>query len=120
MGSLKDEIGKRLAAIRKDLDISQVEMSQESGVSRGYIASVESGRQTPSFDFLVKISGRFSVSLDWLISGRGQMFMIGEDHFLNSLKPEHVDFLKSFYALPVEKQEQLLNIFNEIIDTAGA
>lgn len=45
------------------------------GVQRSSISHVVSGRNKPSFDFIVKVLHRFPrVSPDWLIMGKGEMY----------------------------------------------
>lgn len=112
-----EEIGQRLLTARKKLGLSQTEMGEQADISRSYIGHVEHGDQNPSFEFLVKISEAFHISLDWLIFGRGQMEIIPEEHYLNQLGHDHVVFLEKFLALSKEKKGHLLKVFNDIIDT---
>jgi len=45
------------------------------GVQRSSISHVVSGRNKPSFDFIVKVLHRFPrVNPDWLIMGKGEMY----------------------------------------------
>lgn len=38
-----------------------------------YIKSIEQGRHSPSYDFLIKVKNRFDLSWNWLIEGIGDM-----------------------------------------------
>jgi len=55
--------------------------ADEIGVQRSGISHILSGRNQPSYDFIVKIMKRYpEISLDWLILGSGQMLKgTGED-----------------------------------------
>ncbi|MBF0614858.1 MAG: helix-turn-helix transcriptional regulator [Magnetococcales bacterium] len=67
----------RLKTLRKELDLTQQELSDRIGVSRAYIADVEAGRKEPSRNFILKMSERMQISGDWLLSGAGEMFLDG-------------------------------------------
>ncbi|MBF0163294.1 MAG: helix-turn-helix transcriptional regulator [Magnetococcales bacterium] len=70
-------ISLRLRAIRRELDLTQQELSERIGVSRAYIADVEAGRKEPSRNFIVKLTDQVHISGDWLLSGSGEMFLEG-------------------------------------------
>lgn len=61
-------IGKRLKEIRGS--ITQNDLGKEFGVSRSYIANIESGRTQPSLEYLIFNTNKFKVSLDWIIFGQ--------------------------------------------------
>ncbi|MCP4129447.1 MAG: helix-turn-helix transcriptional regulator [bacterium] len=117
MSEIIAKINERILTARKAFGLTQEDMSKQMGVSRSHFAKIEKNLQSPSYNFLLKLSEKFNVSLDWLISGRGQMQVISNDHFLNKLEPEHVDFLEEFFSLSKEKQKKFLQIFLEIIST---
>ncbi|MBF0417189.1 MAG: helix-turn-helix transcriptional regulator [Magnetococcales bacterium] len=70
-------ISSRLRALRRELDLTQQELSERIGVSRAYIADVEAGRKEPSRNFIVKLTDHVHISGDWLLSGSGEMFLEG-------------------------------------------
>lgn len=49
---------------RTMLDISQQTLADAVGVSRPYIASIESGRANPSLDLVVRIADRLGIEID--------------------------------------------------------
>ncbi|MEO5344747.1 MAG: helix-turn-helix transcriptional regulator [Magnetococcus sp. YQC-9] len=70
-------ISLRLRTIRRELDLTQQELSERIGVSRAYIADVEAGRKEPSRNFIVKMTDAVHISGDWLLNGTGAMFLEG-------------------------------------------
>jgi len=115
MNSKEQEIGTRLIEFRKKLGYSQKEVAEKSGISRSFIAHVEVGKQTPSYDYLYRLVKTFNLSIDWVINGVGQMTIIDNDHILSKLQDKHIDCLEKLLKLPEKKQEHLINAFNEIL-----
>lgn len=61
------------------LNINQTELARILGVSRGIISEFSSGAREPSKDFLFAISKKLGVSIDWFLTGEGEMFLPGRD-----------------------------------------
>ena len=60
-----------IADLRKQKNWSQIDLANESGVSREMIGKYERAIATPSLDAAKKIADAFGVSLDFLV-GEGQ------------------------------------------------
>ncbi|MES0491957.1 MAG: hypothetical protein ABUK01_18325 [Leptospirales bacterium] len=58
-----------------------------------------------------------SLSIDWLLTGKGQMLLIDDDNVINKLKDYHLTFLEKLASMPEEKQQRLINAFTEILET---
>lgn len=67
---LKRKLPERLAQIRGDR--SQRQFARDLGVFQQNVNRYESGT-TPHTDFLITLSLKENVSLDWLLLGRGRM-----------------------------------------------
>ena len=67
--SLLGQLGMRIAYLRKKKDISQLELSIRSGVSKNYLSDVENGRRNPTVTVLQKIANGLGVSLEKLFQG---------------------------------------------------
>lgn len=61
------EIGKKIANIRKENNLTQEEFAEKYNVSRQTISSWENGKSYPDLTLLVKISNDFDISLDKLL-----------------------------------------------------
>lgn len=62
--------GERLKTLRKQLKISQIELSERSGVSQQTISRIERGERAPS-GATFAIAETLGVNADWLRSGDG-------------------------------------------------
>ena len=60
-------LGQKLAELRKKKGLSQYEMADRLGVSRGKLANYEQGSRQPDFDTLSKLADFFDVSTDYLL-----------------------------------------------------
>lgn len=67
-------ISNRIQEIRKKLHLSQEEISTQIGISYRAYTSYERGDRKPSIEFLNKMFNQFNVNLNYLISGKGEMF----------------------------------------------
>lgn len=91
-----DSPGKRLAAVRADLRLSQRGFAQSVGVSGGLIGQIEADLSPPSRSFLQKISDRYRISADWLLNGMGEMHQRPVDRSMLGVKAS--DYVQVQYA----------------------
>lgn len=73
MTSRNTNILDRLKVLRTHWGISQVEMSKRMGVTHRSYQNYETGGHQPKARDLAGLAD-FGVSLDWLLTGRGEMF----------------------------------------------
>lgn len=76
--------GLRIKELRRMYGYTQEELAEKLGVSRGHLASAETGAKGFSIDVLVIIASLFHVSLDYLILGKeqGNEVLKGQLHFV--------------------------------------
>lgn len=67
---LKRKLPERLAAVRGDR--SQRQFARDLGVFQQNVNRYESGT-TPHTDFLITLALKESISVDWLLLGKGKM-----------------------------------------------
>jgi len=70
--------GKRLSALRKQKGLSQYELADRLGYSRGQIANYEQGKREPDYETLRKIADFFDVTTDYLL-GRTDIRTLNEE-----------------------------------------
>lgn len=63
-------LGKRIAELRNKMGLSQYELADRLGFSRGKLANYEQGQRQPDYDTLQKIADFFDVTIDYLITGK--------------------------------------------------
>ncbi|MDH3544296.1 MAG: helix-turn-helix domain-containing protein [Desulfuromonadales bacterium] len=64
-----DSIGARVRKIRQETGLTQKAFGQEVGVSLPTVNRIEQNQRSPHAELLVEISRKFSVDLNWLLTG---------------------------------------------------
>jgi|SRR3972149_3298787 len=68
-------VNQKLKLIRKDLKISQVEFGEKLGIDKSSMSKIESGKLNIGIEGLNKLQHVFDVDLNWLIAGKGKMYL---------------------------------------------
>ena len=63
-------MGRRIAALRKAKDMSQLQLGEFLCVSASTVGMYEQGRRMPDVQTVVQLAQLFEVSLDYLITGK--------------------------------------------------
>ena len=63
-------IGQRIAALRKNVGMSQAELARALGVSPSAVGMYEQGRREPSAAGFVALAQVFGVTTDYLLTGK--------------------------------------------------
>jgi len=66
--NVKKAFATKLKTLREDSGLSQTELADTLGVSRGSISFYENNDRTPDIEFLEKVSTFFNVSCDYLLN----------------------------------------------------
>jgi len=124
----------KLKRIRKILNLSQKETAAKLGVPFTTISRYEHNIIKPSFDILSRYAKIFNVNINWLLTGRGEMFIsekagahsngtgIDEAEYrerIRELEREIADLKKSIHLLETENKElnsELLQRFRELVN----
>lgn len=67
-------MNSRIAAIRKDNNLSQQEFANRLGLSKNFISLLETGNREPSDRTVADICREFKVNEEWLIHGTGEKY----------------------------------------------
>lgn len=59
----REEIGQRIAQLRKEKGLTQEQLSQMTGLDRANIAKIENGRYNTGIDILGKIADALGVEI---------------------------------------------------------
>jgi transcriptional regulator with XRE-family HTH domain len=96
--TIKNTIGKRIRQIRDQIGLNQNDLAEHMGCGRSNISLIENGKNFPSGNILIALKSKYNVSLDWLFSGQGPMFIEAEND-LNLLDfMENSDEVKQMLA----------------------
>ncbi len=74
---LKKEIGLRMRKVRKALGYTQERIVAYFNIGRANYSRIEKGEVLPNGAVLNSLRTKFGVSLDWLITNNGTMFVPG-------------------------------------------
>ena len=69
------EIGKRLKDVRSSLGLTIERMHEITGFSRSLISEAENGIKKPSAIYLFELLYRFNANINYVFSGKGEMFL---------------------------------------------
>lgn len=59
--------GKRVRELRKERELSQIELAAKVGIDRSYMGFLERGERNPSLEVITKIAEALSVTPDELL-----------------------------------------------------
>lgn len=65
-------LGPRIAALRRNANMSQAELANRLKISASAVGMYEQGRREPSLDMVVKLAVVFGVTTDFLLTGTVQ------------------------------------------------
>ncbi len=97
-------IGERIKSRRKELNITQVQIREATGISSGNMSGIESGKSLPSASALIELSKVLNCSIDWMLTGNSP---ISEGVILSNIEE---DLLTGFRELPEDDKDELIGI----------
>lgn len=75
-------LGKRIKKLRKEKNLTQVELSKIIGVTTSMVGMYETDARKPSYEVLLKIAEYFNVSTDYLLGKE-------DDYKINTIAAHH-------------------------------
>lgn len=72
MDDLRPALGRRIRALREQLDISQEQLAERAGLHWTYVSGIERGRRNPGLNTLGRLAKALRVSLADLLTGLGK------------------------------------------------
>lgn len=119
-------LGKRLATLRRNKSLSQYELAEKLGFSRGKLANYEQGSRQPDFETLMLLADFFGVTVDFLLrknnkQAENEVVSITEIiHFLKKHNIDHPSFLnvENWLAMGSEDIRELESYFEFIASRA--
>lgn len=62
-------IGDRIREIREARTLTQDQLAERSGISKGFLSDVENNKRNPSSEYVLKIANALGASIDYLLRG---------------------------------------------------
>jgi transcriptional regulator with XRE-family HTH domain len=85
-----ETIGTRIRLIRKTINLSATDFAKKAGVNRTFVYDVEAGRVEPSRNFLDALNKTYGTSYDWILTGKGEMFLAQKETNAEALTDETI------------------------------
>jgi transcriptional regulator with XRE-family HTH domain len=76
---LKRQMGERFRQARQHIGLSQLELGNLLGLTQSNIARIEGGRVFPRLSVCHYLRQNYTIGLNWLITGEGEMVLKDED-----------------------------------------
>lgn len=73
-----DGLSNRLGQVIAHLGINQSEFARRLGTSPGFVSDAIRGLKKPGAEFLFAVRQMFGISIDWLLTGQGNMYGVSE------------------------------------------
>lgn len=110
-------MNERIRILRKSLDMTQEEFSSKIGLSRNFIAQIETGAKIPSDRTIKDICREFNINEDWLRYGTEPMKVPQTDKlatYLAQISMGNDDFIKDLIEVYMELDQTSKDALKEI------
>lgn len=111
---------KRIKSLISVKNLTSSQFADLLGVQRSNISHILSGRNKPSLDFVLKITEQFpTISIEWLINGKGEMFKTEKKIATNSsteLEFPEYEIQKEEISEPAKVENSMKREEKDIID----
>lgn len=118
MSEQRQLIGSRIKNRRKQLGISLGELEKRTGITNSALSKIERGLVAVSAENLYAISQALDVSIEWLLTGVEQGFLIQEKPWshLPVANPELVEaIVADIQKLPIEDLQLLKTLVGKLL-----
>lgn len=115
---MKKEIGGRIKFLRESrTSLTQPQAASDLGVGVDAYKSWERGVVFPPHDTIVRISDRYGVSIDWIMTGRGSTHRTmendetaGDGDGLTAISHQEAMLIDLLREMPQDKRERLFGM----------
>lgn len=74
----KESVGARFRKFREEINKRQHQLGEELNISQSTVANIERGNAFPNISYLHYFYQKYSLNINWLLTGRGKMFFHGK------------------------------------------
>lgn len=114
-------MNERIYELRKHLNLTQEELGNSIGITRGAVSKIESGDRNVTDQVIKAICREFNVDEIWLRTGEGEMFIQPDEDFaflsaqiVSSDDDELKEITRMLWTLDVEELKALKSIIKKI------
>ena len=119
-----EEINIRFKELRKACRKNQIDFGKALGISSSGVANIETGQRKVTEKHLLMLSNwdEYHVNVDWLRTGKGEMFLPDETDVLEAIKKEYrltdqqFKFVSNFLRLPEHEKDIIFSFLQSVFD----
>ena len=100
-------IGQRIKNRRKELNITQTQIQEATGISSGNLSGIENGRYLPSTAALLDLSQILDCSIDWILRGESLKSTNEKISDINE-NADEAALLKYYRGMSEDDQEEIM------------
>ena len=93
------ELGKRIAARRRELKLKQSEVNEQAGLSDKYLSNIERAVSVPSIDVLMRLCAVLKTTPDKLLLGTENISGVGNVGRVAAMKVDNMSRAQQMLAL---------------------
>lgn len=112
MDNLNQNMGKRIAELRKANHMTQADLAESLDISIKHCSSVERGLSRLSIEKMIEVADIFHTSLDYLIQGK-----YSSNQYLELFPPSLLDKLKNSDEKQLRLFKRYLDIYDDILES---
>lgn len=105
--------GDRLVKARENLGFNQANFSEKIDLAAQSLARYEKNKVNPSMEFVAKLTDMFNINSNWLLTGKGEMFISETKEIQKSDNNYNIDLLN----VRAGAGEGIYNYVIETVDT---
>lgn len=112
-------MNKRISEIRNNENLSQEKFADKLGLSRNFIAQLETGKKNPSDRTINDICRIFNINKDWLRYGTGEMKMPVTDKlstYLGQIARSDDDLIEDIIEVYMDLNSTSKDVLKEVIN----
>ena len=117
-----EDINLRFKELRKACKKTQIDFGKVLGISSSGIANIETGQRSVTEKHLVMLSNwdEYRVNIDWLRTGKGDMFLPNETDTLELIRKEYgltdtqLKFVANFLRLPESEKDIIFHFLESV------
>jgi len=112
-------VSRRLLELRHTLCLTQKEFGEKIHITKGYVTSLEKGRQSLNDRIIKLISDTYGVNPEWLKHGKGAMFLDKHDNQIDEITRIFSQLNPDFQKFIIGQLKNLLKMNHNYMDGDG-
>lgn len=122
---MQQSVNKRIKLLINTLNMSQTQFSKTTDINAVSLSRIINGEHDPSPKTISKITSSYGVNVEWLVNGKGEMFVNGKpelkgsqvegnpyrDAYIADLKTQ-VEYLKEMLKMALGGKTNFLQALN--------